>query len=284
MEKLEFDHHTNYVPPAMDIPFGTMIRFGGHQKTCRKSYFFNGLKRGLYETVLWQYTISGCGMVEFDGKKFPVNPGEAFLLLCPEKHLYYLPDKPGNWEFLYLCLEGCETLRIAGELRKLLPPVSAAYASRESVALARQLIRQSSDHELKTPFAASKLTYDFMMSLLAAGQHNAMSGDIILQMHQFCTEHLKDDIGVGDMAQFAGYSRSHFCRIFRELSGQSPHEYLLALRIRTAVRLLQNGSLNIKEVAAGCGFAETGYFCKVFRRFTGNTPGVFRRKDPDTEM
>jgi AraC-like DNA-binding protein len=222
-------------------------------------------------------------MVEFDGKKFPVRPGEAFLLPVPEKHLYYLPDKPGNWEFLYLRLEGCETMRIGRELRKLLPPVSSAYASKETVELARELIRRTGDNEFAHPSEVSRLVYDFMLSLLAGNRNDSLpSGkDTLLRVHQFCVKNLTAPLNIEVMAEAAGYSRSHFCRVFRELSGQSPHEYLLALRIRTAVRMLQNNSLNIKTIAAKCGFPETGYFCKVFRRFTGTTPAEFRHQNFD---
>lgn len=280
MVKNDFCHSGQYIPPSGSIRPEILPHWFGHQRTTKKIYFFNGMKRGNRELVLWQYTISGCGMVEFDGKKYPVAPGEAFLLTIPEKHLYYLPDTPGEWEFLYLSLEGSEAMRIARQLRQSLPPVSRAFASDDAVAIAKELLRRGMEHDFSTPQDASITAYRFMMALTAGsrndGHYNA--NDLLLKVHHFCIQHISGDIPVEMLAEFSGYSRSHFCRIFNELAGTSPHEYILQLRIRMATRMLQNGSLSVKETADACGFADTGYFCKVFRKFTGTTPGKFKQR------
>lgn len=280
MVKNDFCNSGTYVPPPGKVALGAMFRWFGHQYTTSQNYFYDGMKRGTRELAFWQYTISGCGMVEIGGEKLPVRPGEAFLLTAPEKHLYYLPAEPGKWEFLYLTLEGCETMRIVRQLRRMLPPVSKAYAAPRAVELAWELIRKGKENDFATPLDASETVYAFLMALAGGSTDGRESSgnDLVLKVHNYCLQHLAEDIEVDMMAEFAGYSRSHFCRIFRGLSGKAPHEYLLELRVRTAIRMLQNSNASVKEIADGCGFAETGYFCKVFRRFTGTTPGAFRRK------
>ncbi|MBO7329377.1 MAG: helix-turn-helix transcriptional regulator [Lentisphaeria bacterium] len=280
MVKKDFCSGGDFIPLSTDVPLNIMLRWYGHQYTTRKSYFFDGIKRGSQEFTLWQYTLSGCGMVEFDGKFFPVNPGEAFLLTIPEHHRYYLPETSTHWEFLYLGFSGSEAMRIAGELRKKFPPVSSAFASDDAVDTAKKIICCCQDKTLNDPAEASALSYRFMMALVSGSrfQHTLPQDDPLLRVHQFCLEHLAEDISVEKMADFAGYSRSHFCRVFTALAKKSPHEYLLELRVRMAVRMLQNNDLSVKEIAAACGFAETGYFCKVFRRFYHTTPASFRKK------
>ena len=280
MVKKDFCSRGDFIPPATDVPLNIMLRWYGHKNTTKSSYFFDGMRRGSQEFALWQYTLSGCGMVEFDGKSYPVNPGEAFLLTIPERHRYYLPETSTHWEFLYLGFSGSETMRIVKELRKKSPPVSTALASDDAVNTAKNIIRSCQDKELNDPTDASTLSYRFMMALVSGSrfQHTLPQNDPLLQIHQFCLEHLSEDISVEGMADFAGYSRSHFCRIFNALAGKSPHEYLLELRVRMAVRMLQNNDLSVKEIASACGFAETGYFCKVFRRFHNTTPANFRKK------
>ena len=278
MVKNDFCHSGHYIPPSGKINYGAMPRASGHQKTADRNYFFNGMKRGSHEMVFWQYTISGMGMVEFNGKKIPVRPGEAFLLTIPEKHLYYLPENSSHWEFLFLSLEGCESLRMARELQKIYSPVSASFASNEAISLAWEILRRSMENDFSTPQDAAMLTYRFMLALSAGGENasDAEEKNIIQRIHHFCLKNLAGEISVEDMAQFAGFSRSHFCRIFREHTGKAPHEYLLELRVNMAMRMLQNSHDSVKEISDACGFAETGYFCKVFRRFTGTTPGAFR--------
>lgn len=274
-----FCHAARCLPVQSNIPLNISFLGGGHQAVDTVNYSFDGMKRG-YDAVLWQYTISGCGAVEIDGKTVFVHPGEAFLLTVPEKHRYYFPKSAGHWEFLYMSLIGPEALRLAGELRAIHLSVSTEYGSAETVELAKKIIAMMMEHSLNDPVTASKLAYEFMMTL-ASGSSNAEMAenrDMILKIHGFCLQDLRRDISIEAMAEFAGYSRSHFCRLFRQFTGKAPHEYLLELRINMAIRMLHSGNYTVKETADMCGFSESGYFCKVFRRVTGVTPAAFRNR------
>ena len=118
------------------------------------------------------------------------------------------------------------------------------------------------------------------MSLISGSRSPgaSASADPVQKVHQYCLRHLSGEISVDELANFTGYSRSHFCRIFRANSGRSPHAYIMELRMRMALRMLQRGGMSVKEIAAACGFEETGYFCKVFRRFYGTTPAKFQKR------
>ena len=87
--KPDFCHNAPCIPTAAGLPLNVMVYWCGHQRTTQRSYRWNGMCRGSHPLVLWQYTISGCGAVDIDGKTLPVRPGEAFLLVIPEKHLFY---------------------------------------------------------------------------------------------------------------------------------------------------------------------------------------------------
>lgn len=281
MVKKAFSVRSGFIPIETSVPLNIMLRWYGHECATSTDYFFDGMRRGGKEFTIWQYTLSGCGMVEFDGEKFPVNPGEAFLLTIPERHRYYLPENSDHWEFLYIGLDGSEAMRLTRELRKQLPPVSKFFASDDAVDAAKKIIFR--DNELTDPAEASTMVYKFMMSLVSSNRfkQSMVQNDPVMMVHQFCLAHLTDEITVENMADFTGYSRSHFSRMFRSISGKSPHEYLLELRIRMAVRMLQNNNLSIKEIAAACGFTETGYFCKVFRKFYHTSPMDFRKRSRD---
>ena len=275
----DFCHSGVILPPATDIAPGIMPLWSGHQRTTDAGYRFDGMRRGGNETVLWQYTLAGCGAVEIDGQTLPVRPGEAFLLMIPERHRYYLPATPGTWEFIFLGLGGPEALRLTRELRRESGSVSARYGAPETVQLAWRIIRGNLENSLTSAATASALTYAFMMSMVEPGPREESESDLLHKLHQYCLVHLAREISVADMAEFAGYSRSHFCRVFRERTGKSPHEYLLELRMRTAMRKLQHENLSVKETAEDCGFADSGYFCRVFRKFYGATPARFRLRN-----
>jgi hypothetical protein len=67
-----------------------------------------------------------------------------------------------------------------------------------------------------------------------------------------------------------------FVQLFRQSTGQSPHQYVLNQRIDRAKRLLKNQTLSMLDIAVLLGFANAGHFSRVFRRITGWTPSDFR--------
>jgi AraC family transcriptional regulator len=79
------------------------------------------------------------------------------------------------------------------------------------------------------------------------------------------------------LAAEAGYSRSHFLRMFQESMGMPPHQYLLQLRMERARELMRDKHLSLTDIAAECGFSSQSHLSRVFRQHMGVTPSYFRR-------
>ena len=92
----------------------------------------------------------------------------------------------------------------------------------------------------------------------------------------------KSDKGVnaslGEMADCACMSRFHFARVFRDVTGKTPMEYVLEQKIECAKRRLATGRCSIAAVAAMCGFSDQSHLTRVFRRSQGETPAQFKRR------
>ena len=86
-----------------------------------------------------------------------------------------------------------------------------------------------------------------------------------------------EPLGVGDLADEAGYSRHHFGRGFTRDVGVAPGEYLAALRFAEAKRLLLGGGDAVLDVAVAVGFSSPSTFTRRFRAAVGTTPGGLRR-------
>jgi AraC family transcriptional regulator len=91
-------------------------------------------------------------------------------------------------------------------------------------------------------------------------------------MHDNCGR----ELSLSEIAAAAYLSEFHFARLFKKLSGMTPHAYLGMLRIERARRLLAETDLPIIEVGARVGYASQSHFTKVFREATGITPRAFR--------
>jgi AraC-like DNA-binding protein len=79
------------------------------------------------------------------------------------------------------------------------------------------------------------------------------------------------------LASECGLSKRHFCRAFRQSTGQSPHEWFQLRRIDRAKDLLLDKAKSLAEVGILSGFSDQSHFTRVFMQYVGTTPGVWRR-------
>ena len=99
-------------------------------------------------------------------------------------------------------------------------------------------------------------------------------------MHDNCGR----ELALAEIAAAAYLSEFHFARLFKKITGATPHTYLASVRIERARRLLAESDLPITEVGATVGHASQSHFTKVFREATGMTPHTFRRAARATGM
>jgi AraC family transcriptional regulator len=88
--------------------------------------------------------------------------------------------------------------------------------------------------------------------------------------------HLHRELPLEEIAAAAFLSPFHFARLFKKLTGASPHAYLAALRVTRARALLAETDLSVSEVSARVGYGTPSHFAKAFRQATGLTPRAYR--------
>jgi AraC family transcriptional regulator len=88
--------------------------------------------------------------------------------------------------------------------------------------------------------------------------------------------HMDRDLPLEELAGAAYLSPFHFARLFKKLTGASPHAYLASLRVQRAQQLLAETDLSISELSARVGYSSPSHFSKAFRQSTGLTPRAFR--------
>jgi AraC-like DNA-binding protein len=100
------------------------------------------------------------------------------------------------------------------------------------------------------------------------------------RLSKWLQKNLGRHLTVTDMAREAGMSERTFYRAFRNSMGTPPVAYLHSLRLRRAAELLQQGTRapRITEIAQACGFEDSNYFSRCFRKFSGMSPRQFRNR------
>ncbi len=85
------------------------------------------------------------------------------------------------------------------------------------------------------------------------------------------------DLGVDDIADQVGISRVHLYRKMKELTNQTPHNFIKNLRLKQAARLLENPKQSITEVMYACGFSNSASFSTMFKNMYGMSPRDYQR-------
>ena len=80
------------------------------------------------------------------------------------------------------------------------------------------------------------------------------------------------DLSVDKIADEVGISRVHLHRKMKELTGQTPHDFIRNIRLKQAAHLLTTNNMNITEVMYACGFNNSASFSTIFKKFYGMSP------------
>lgn len=153
-----------------------------------------------------------------------------------------------------------------------------------------QIARHIAD-EICNPGPASRLLVEGLSRALAVHLRRldgtappAAAGRIhisplrLRRVTSFIDDHLAADFGLAELAEVAGLSPFHFTRVFKRATGLTPWAFVRQRRLELARQLLATSELPIATVAARCGYASLGRFSTSFGRFSGLSPGRYRRE------
>lgn len=93
---------------------------------------------------------------------------------------------------------------------------------------------------------------------------------------EYIRSHLGEQFHIEDLCMKVGMSKSVFFRAFKRELGLSPVEFVLRERIRLAKKYLTGPNSSIKEACFATGFNSLNYFCRVFKKYEGITPGAYQ--------
>ena len=86
----------------------------------------------------------------------------------------------------------------------------------------------------------------------------------------------QNDISMQSAAQFMGYSEAYFCKLFKQCFRVNFSAYLNEYRIDKAKVMMADPRISIKDIGIACGYSDSNYFARVFKRITGQTPSDYR--------
>lgn len=209
------------------------------------------------------YNAQGSGSMTVGNETHPYT--DTTVLLCPPGLPHSKVSESGFTDY-YFRFTGCD-----------LPP--CAYVVQDSYD--RRLLRllqvlHSTYYEGNSPAVCDHLM-EAILGLLKPMLGGSTVSEYVQMLRQRIAEGYTDpDFSLAAAMASAPLNRDHLRRLFVQQLGQTPHEYLTALRIDKAKLLLSQGNTTVSDVAYRCGFYDRLYFSKVFRKATGVTPSQWR--------
>lgn len=135
-----------------------------------------------------------------------------------------------------------------------------------------QKIRELSETELM------KYTEEAMLEIaekIAAKKSTALQ-EVVKRASEYIESHLAEDFGVDEVADYVYLSRSHLSREFKAQTGVSVIDYIIQRRMETAMEMVKQGKLSTDEIAVAVGYADSRYFQRSFKKYTGYSIREYR--------
>ncbi|MGF7045641.1 AraC-like DNA-binding protein [Paenibacillus sp. DS2015] len=151
--------------------------------------------------------------------------------------------------------------------------------------LTDELLRYGQSFESANEPRLSSILYEILAELALNAVN--VQGQSLLNHHEkirttadYIQNHCIEPLTLTEMAAISGYSTWYFNRMFRQIMGKTPVQYVMESRITLAKQLLAASTLTVKQIGLQCGFANSSYFIYVFRKYEDVTPNQFRLSYP----
>lgn len=119
------------------------------------------------------------------------------------------------------------------------------------------------------------------LSTYRASEHSYLQSqqrDVAEEAIHFMRENIRKRINLKAMAEFVGYSPSHFSALFQQKTGYSPLHYFNHLKIQEACHFLDFSEMKVNQISMLVGFEDPLYFSRLFTKTMGYTPSNYRKK------
>jgi AraC family transcriptional regulator, arabinose operon regulatory protein len=239
------------------------------------------LREGGFPDFQWIQCLTGEGVLETDGKRFTVSPGQGMLLYPNRKHNYYAVREP--WATQWITFNGVQAEGMLASLKltgSSVLQLSHPDVVSQKLSLANDLLQS------KDPFRyirCSALIYEIVLDLFMYSSAPDMRSktehyEQLMPALSYIDEHYREPLTLESLSKQLGISPQYTCHLFQKSFGLRPFEYINRFRLRRAKELLlRQPGQDVKDIAKEVGYEHASYFIKLFKQQEGITPSAFRK-------
>lgn len=247
------------------LAFGYYPEAKGHQ-----------MRRRHHSNYLLIYCVKGCGKLSIVSEQHDVTAGDLIILPAGTPHAYgACTDEP--WSIYWVHFDG-RLAQAYSDFLAMEHPIACIGKLPGLIAEFESLLALRHSSYVLTPFVhGASLLKALLTGLTDNIARTRQGGGMDLNvLAGLMRRRLSGELDLEDLAQVAHLSKFHFIRRFRQLTGNTPIQYFIHLKMQHACRLLDSSEDPIKRIAAEVGYEDPYYFSRIFKRVIGVSPQHYR--------
>lgn len=263
---------SHFFPYAADM--------GGHY-SCGSSYFTS---RNYFRFSVLLYTVSGTGSILYRGREMSL-PAERLILLDGKYAHTYRSSENQNWNFYWFHYKDRSPCSMADYLYE--KGICIQKVPLDSFSEFYDKLRYFHKHNhLLSPMHICQIFLSYLTSwgtsnLTAHTPGFQTKESLVYRAQSLIDRNYAAPVTLDMLAKECSVSKYYIIRIFRDLLGITPHQYLLRVRIGHAKLLLLSTTDTIDSIGQQVGFSSSTSFLSAFRQIAGTTPASFRNSSSE---
>ena len=238
----------------------------GREK-CEAEHFYGPAVRNYW---LLHFVVSGKGMFRTSRGEYSLGKNDVFIIR-PYEITYYEADKAEPWEYLWIGFSSSLPLpaRLSENDAFYAPFLSEIF---HSAVNAEDISAGVRGFEA---FLCSKI-WELISRLEMSEEHPSPLADGYVRTAVNIMENeYHSGVTVEDIADRLHLNRSHFSITFKKVTGMSPREFLMSLRMKKAAVWLRDERLSVSVTAASVGYPDVFSFSRAFKNYYGVSPSEY---------
>ena len=235
------------------------------------------------DTHIFIYCVEGEGWVVFENnKKIPIRKNTILVIPAHTPHIYGATEvDPWSIYWFHLKGEAVEQFIQGFDMYN-----STIYVPTTQAVGIINLFDQCYETLLYKGYSFKHYLYVSqvlryllgILTLLHGESHQDERKNVYVERSiQYMFEHVQSSLTLNELADHVSLSKPHFIHLFKQITGYSPIEYYLRLKIQRACQYLDLTDYSVKEISKNIGIQDPYYFSRVFGKIMGQSPSDYRK-------